>query len=56
MPRTTTPILRLERIVTITQRENAPSIKLLERLGARLAPAPAAWAGMLMATLENDRT
>jgi RimJ/RimL family protein N-acetyltransferase len=37
--------LRLERIVTITQPENAPSIKLLERLGMRLAPAPAAWSG-----------
>ena len=47
--------LRLERIVTITQPENAPSIKLLERLGMRLAPAPPAWPDALMATLENDR-
>ena len=48
--------LRLARIVTVTQRENAPSIKLLERLGMRFAPAPAAWPGLLTATLENDRS
>jgi RimJ/RimL family protein N-acetyltransferase len=46
--------LRLARIVTITHRENTPSIKLLERLGMRLEPAPAAWPGMLAATLENQ--
>ncbi len=47
--------LRLARIVTITHRDNAPSIRLLEHLGMRLAPAPPIWSEMLTATLENDR-
>jgi len=47
-------MLRLAWIVTITHRENTPSIRLLERLGMRLAAAPNAWPDMLAATLEND--
>ena len=46
--------MRLARIVTITDEKNAPSIKLLERLGMRLEPAPPSWAGSLTATLENN--
>lgn len=45
--------LRLARIVTITQPNNAPSIRLLQRLGMQIAPAPAAWPDTIMATLEN---
>ena len=45
--------LRLNRLVTITAQDNIESIRLLERLGMRVEPAPAAWPGMAMATLEN---
>jgi len=45
-------ILRLSRVVTITAHDNLPSIRLLDRLGMRIEPAPAAWPGMVMATLE----
>lgn len=47
--------LRLARLVTITAAGNAASIKLLQRLGMLLEPAPSAWAGDLMATLVNPR-
>jgi RimJ/RimL family protein N-acetyltransferase len=47
--------LRLNRIVTITGQDNQRSLKLLARLGMRVEPAPAAWPGMLMGTLDNDR-
>ena len=43
--------MRLRRIVT--DRQNEPSIKLLQRLGRRLEDAPPKLPGMLTATLEN---
>jgi ribosomal-protein-alanine N-acetyltransferase len=48
--------MRLLRIVTITDQQNASSIHLLQRLGMRLETAPPSWEGMLMATLDNDRS
>ncbi len=47
--------MQLQRIVTITDKQNQESIRLLERLGMRIADAPPAWEGMLMATLENRK-
>jgi RimJ/RimL family protein N-acetyltransferase len=47
--------MRLQHIVTITDKQNQESIRLLERLGMRIEDAPPAWDGMLMATLEHDK-
>lgn len=47
--------LRLQRIVTITNQHNEPSIRLLQRLGMRIEAAPPSWVGNLTATLDNDR-
>lgn len=47
--------MRLQRIVTITDQHNEPSIRLLQRLGMRIEAAPSSWAGNLTATLDNDR-
>lgn len=46
--------MHLQRIVTIIRSDNAPSIKLVERLGMQVAPAPAAWSGFVMATLAHQ--
>ena len=46
--------MRLQRIVTITDPQNEPSIRLLKRLGMRIEDAPPRWAGDLMATLVNE--
>ena len=46
--------MRLLRIVTITDKQNQESMRLVERCGMRIEDAPTACDGMLMATLEND--
>lgn len=46
--------LRLQRIVTITDSQNEPSIRLLQRLGMQIEAAPPRWAGDLTATLVNE--
>jgi RimJ/RimL family protein N-acetyltransferase len=43
--------LRLTRIVTITQPDNDHSLRLLEKLGARLEPVPPAWQPGIMGTI-----
>lgn len=47
--------LRLHRIVTITDKNNEPSKRLMERLGMRIEPAPPEWPDDLTGTLENNR-
>lgn len=47
--------MRLTQLVTITDKRNSGSIRLLERLGMRVEPAPPSWPGMNMGTLANDR-
>lgn len=47
--------MRLGRLVTITDKQNQESIRLLERLGMHIEDAPPAWDGMLTATLENRK-
>lgn len=45
--------MRLMRVVTVTHPENAPSVRLLERLGFSIAPGPARWAPHVIAVLGN---
>jgi RimJ/RimL family protein N-acetyltransferase len=47
--------LRLARLVTVTHRDNQPSIRLMERLGMRIEAAPPQWPDDLIGILENDR-
>lgn len=46
--------IRLERLVTVTQPDNTPSIMLLRRLGMHIEDAPPAWPGEVIGTLLNS--
>ena len=45
--------LRLTRIVTITQGDNQPSLRLLGKLGAQIEPVPPCWLPGVMGTIHN---
>jgi RimJ/RimL family protein N-acetyltransferase len=45
--------MRLLRLVTVTHPENARSVRLMERLGFCLAPAPAAYKPNIIGILTN---
>ncbi len=45
--------MRLARIVTVTQKGNEASLKLMARLGMKLDNAPSAWPGDVIGILKN---
>ena len=45
--------MRLQRIVTVTPEGNAPSIRLLQRLGMKIEAAPPEWEGDVIGLLSN---
>jgi RimJ/RimL family protein N-acetyltransferase len=47
--------MRLARIVTVTDRRNEPSIRLLRRLGMTMEEGPDGWPDSLLGVLHNDR-
>jgi len=47
--------MRLARIVTVTQKENTPSLKLMARLGMNIKDAPPTWPGEVLGILNNPQ-